>query len=251
MDSVFFSGSISIKTLPERVKQSLDIIKNEGKYRILVGDANGVDALIQKYCAKIGLTNVTIYTIGDTPRNQEAHFKVEYVKVPEGIRNGRQRQTVKDEKMTFDSNISYVIWDEQSQGSFTNIIRALKNDKKVRVFSSKNNSPLNNIDIDSISKIYFNSNGLAAKDLLDELFKKGIKEFNNVRQLNSYLVDNKYIEKSDLSPNTYKTLDTTFATDAFYRGKHNGVKFRFELVQVLVNKFQLKNKTGSYGDMRG
>jgi len=247
MDSVFFSGSISIKTLPERIKQSLDAIKSEGKYRILVGDANGFDSLLQTYCAKIGLTDVTVYTISEVPRNHEAAFDVKHVKVPDGIRGGRQRQTFKDAKMTLDSNISYVVWDEKSKGSHSNIIRAFKSNKKVRVFSAKNDEPINNIDIDSINKIYFNSNGLAAKDLLEELFKKGVKEFDTVRQLNSYLLNNNYIEKLDV----YRTLNTEYAIDDFYRGRHSGVKFKYELVQALVNKFQNKSKVGTYGGMRG
>ncbi|WP_114783563.1 hypothetical protein [Vibrio tetraodonis] len=251
MDSVFFSGSISIKTLPERIKRSLEAIKSEGKYRILVGDANGFDSLLQTYCAKIGLTDVTVYTISEVPRNHDAAFDVKYVKVPDGIRGSRQRQTVKDEKMTLDSNISYVVWDEKSKGSYSNIIRAFKNNKKVRVFSAKYDAPINNIDIDSINKIYFNSNGLAAKELLDELFNKGVKEFDTVRQLNSYLLNNNYIEKLESSSNVYRTLNTEYAIDNFYRGRHSGVKFKYELVQALANKFQNKSKVGTYGGMRG
>ncbi|MBF4359762.1 hypothetical protein, partial [Vibrio anguillarum] len=127
----------------------------------------------------------------------------------------------------------------------------LKNNKKVRVFSAKNDAPINNIDIDSINKIYFNSNGLAAKDLLEELFKKGVKEFDTVRQLSSYLLNNNYIEKLESPSNIYRTLNTEYAIDDFYRGRHSGVKFKYELVQALVNKFQNKSKVGTYGGMRG
>ncbi|MBF4343398.1 hypothetical protein EAY39_22165, partial [Vibrio anguillarum] len=116
------------------------------------------------------------------------------------------------------------------------------NNKKVRVFSAKNDAPINNIDIDSINKIYFNSNGLAAKDLLEELFKKGVKEFDTVRQLSSYLLNNNYIEKLESPSNIYRTLNTEYAIDDFYRGRHSGVKFKYELVQALVNKFQNKSK---------
>ncbi len=184
-------------------------------------------------------------------RNHEAAFDIKHVKVPDGIRGGRQRQTFKDEKMTLDSNISYVVWDEKSKGSYSNIIRAFNSDKKVRVFSAKKDAPINNIDIDRINKIHFNSNGLAAKDLLDELFKKGVKEFDNVRQLNSYLLNNNYIEKLDSSSNVYRTLNTEYALDDFYRGRHSGVKFKYELVQALVKKFQNKSKVGTYGGIRG
>ena len=66
-NSVFISGSISIQILPQEVKNSIHkIIDNQMK--ILVGDANGIDSLVQDYCFSLGYFNVTIYSISSMPR---------------------------------------------------------------------------------------------------------------------------------------------------------------------------------------
>jgi len=44
-NSVFISGSIAIKTLPQEVKNSIHKIV-DNKMKILVGDANGIDSLV-------------------------------------------------------------------------------------------------------------------------------------------------------------------------------------------------------------
>ncbi len=67
MDNVFFSKSISIKILPERIKQSLDLIKSEGSIEFWSVMRMDLTLFSQKYCAKIGLTDVTVYTISEVP----------------------------------------------------------------------------------------------------------------------------------------------------------------------------------------
>jgi len=55
MMSVFISGSISIRMLPPVVIETLERIM-ANQLEILVGDASGVDALVQKYCVHIAAT---------------------------------------------------------------------------------------------------------------------------------------------------------------------------------------------------
>ena len=70
-EKVFISGSISIKKLPKEVLKSIDkIISNH--FEILVGDANGVDKLVQEYCLKKQYFDVTVYSIFDFPRNRKS-----------------------------------------------------------------------------------------------------------------------------------------------------------------------------------
>ena len=58
---VFISGSISIKRLPKEALKSIDkIISNF--FEIIVGDARGVDSLVQEYCDSRGYHNVTVYS---------------------------------------------------------------------------------------------------------------------------------------------------------------------------------------------
>ncbi|MCT8986554.1 hypothetical protein [Shewanella phaeophyticola] len=252
MGSVFFSGSISIKRLPERIIQSINQINEIKEFEILVGDAAGFDSLLQDYCEKIGFTSVTVYSVNDTPRNFVNSFNFKQITTPDGIKSERKRQTYKDEQMTADSNISFVVWDEQSKGSYNNILRALKCDKKVRVFSTRTEQPINDITIDSITRIYHNSNGLTATELLDILYTKGVKEFDSVKQLNSFLVEQKYVLKViEGGKSTYKTANEIYSFDIVHRGKHSSAKFKYELAELLIHRFKSKDRSDGYGSIRG
>ncbi|RTZ92326.1 MAG: hypothetical protein DSY91_03820 [Deltaproteobacteria bacterium] len=131
---VFISGSISIKNLPAEVCRSMDRIMDQGM-RILVGDARGVDSLVQQYCLSRGYFDVTIYTISDPPRNiASERFGVRKIDVPDSLKNRRNRQAFKDRAMTEASDFSLVVWDGKSKGSYANIARALEQGKKVKVY---------------------------------------------------------------------------------------------------------------------
>jgi len=77
MKKIFISGSISIKTLPKEIEKILErIIENE--YKVLVGDAPGIDSLIQKYFVSKNYKNVAVYTVENKPRNYFDIFLKEY-----------------------------------------------------------------------------------------------------------------------------------------------------------------------------
>ncbi len=67
MITVFISGSIAIKSLPNNIKDSLKRII-EQNIHIFVGDADGIDYQIQEYCESLNYYNVTVYSIYRTPR---------------------------------------------------------------------------------------------------------------------------------------------------------------------------------------
>ena len=194
MKKVFISGSISIKELPDEIKTSLNNIK-EKNIAVLVGDAKGVDTLIQKYFSKTSYDNVTICSIYDTPRNRtSARFKTITVDAAKSIKSERKRQEIKDEYMTLNSTYSFVIWDGKSKGSFNNINRALEQKKLLKVFYTKESRYLNHSEItkENIKKIYEDNNGITLKDLskytnlsLDTL-KENIKKYKDYWIINSY-----------------------------------------------------------------
>ena len=134
MKSVFISGSISIKKLPNIVCESFDKIIAQNIH-IYLGDADGVDILAQNYFASKNYTNITICTIKEYPRNIASNtFKIKQIKYDSSIKSERERQTFKDEFMTGASDYSFVIWDGKSKGSFANIKRAIENNKKLKVY---------------------------------------------------------------------------------------------------------------------
>ena len=135
MKKVFISGSMSIKKLDELVRNSLEKIIALN-LQVLVGDAYGVDKLVQEYFYNQNYYNVTIYTIFDIPRNLVSN-KFLIKKINTNGLKGRKAQEKKDETMTFESNYSFVIWDGKSKGSFNNILRAFENNKKLKIYYEK------------------------------------------------------------------------------------------------------------------
>jgi len=60
---IFISGSIAIKVLSERNISLLEDIINQ-KHEILIGDAFGIDKLVQEYLYSRNYQNVTVYFSG-------------------------------------------------------------------------------------------------------------------------------------------------------------------------------------------
>ena len=126
-NKVFINGSISIKELPQEVKNSIDKIIQQ-KFEILVGDASGIDTLVQEYCLLLNYYNVTVYSISVFPRYKASeHFRTKYIEVSNSIKKERERQQEKDKAMTTDSKFTFTIWDGKSKGSYDNILRGLNN----------------------------------------------------------------------------------------------------------------------------
>lgn len=111
--TVFVSGSRSIKSLPAQARDHLDRYIAQGAH-ILVGDAPGVDALIQRYLRNANYSQVTVFHIGEHPRNNIG-FKTERV--------AGSRQTDKDAQMAQRADRGLAIWDGKSPGTKTNISR--------------------------------------------------------------------------------------------------------------------------------
>jgi len=167
MKKVFISGSINLSILPKIVEKSLKTIQ-EQNIKILVGDAKGIDSLIQDYFSKKAYFNLNIYSIYETPRNRKNNnFKTILIDVDMDIKSERKKQEKKDEYMSLNSDYSFVIWDGKSKGSFNNIQRALENNKLLKVYYTKDGRLLqeNELNRDTINKIYEKNNGLTLREL--------------------------------------------------------------------------------------
>jgi adenine-specific DNA-methyltransferase len=112
--SIFVSGSNTISRLSEEAIKSLDKIVELG-FEIIVGDAPGVDRLVQLYLSEKHV-RVTVYFVGQEPRNYvDARFDVKRIEGP---------QTTIDEAMTTDCTYALAIWDGVSEETRANIRRA-------------------------------------------------------------------------------------------------------------------------------
>lgn len=116
---VFIGGSIGINYLEYAVKDELDKYMS-GELEILVGDAYGIDSLVQRYLIEYGYDNVTVYASNGRARNNIGGWKIKAIEVPSGV-FGRDFYTYKDIAMTADCDFALMIWNGKSQGTLNNI----------------------------------------------------------------------------------------------------------------------------------
>ena len=245
---VFISGSISIKKLPSKVKESILKIINKN-LEILVGDANGIDSLIQDFCKENQYSNLTIYTIELFPRYKaDDNFNILKVNVPNDIKRDRQRQQEKDKQMTLDSDYSLIIWDGKSKGSYSNIIRAIDNNQKVKVYLTEINDYIaqNKIKKEEIEYIYRKNNGYTATEVLNLLQNEVENTFKRTQELNKFLLNKLIIKKEHNVYIPTEKYQNLFLIEK-YRGKIKGIKFKNEFIdwieQELKNQSQFKQQT--------
>ena len=233
MKSVFISGSISIKMLPKEVKESIDKIVNN-QMPILVGDANGIDSLVQDYCFSLNYFNVTVYSISSQPRYKASDiFALKTIAVASEIKGGRERQQEKDKAMTTDSQYSFIIWDGKSKGSYANINRAFEQDKKVKLYSQNRFLKQSEINVENIESIYRENSGYTAFEVVQCL--KNI--FNRTQDLNRWLIENSIIKKDNNIYQPMSSYENLFIIDR-YRGQVKGIKFRQEFLGWIEGNYR-------------
>lgn len=236
---VFISGSISIKKLPTEVIKSIDKIISQN-FEILVGDAKGVDSLVQNYCSKMNYFNVTVYTIGEAPRyllNQK--FKVKKIKIADNIKKEFQRQQEKDIAMTKDCDYCLIVWDEKSKGSYSNILRAIEYKKKFKVYLTKTKKFLESTKINKleIEHIYRENSGFTASEIIERLKKDVSEDFKSTKFLYKFLLDKKMIIKEGKIYLPEKNYSNLFIVNR-YKGKITGIKFRNEFLNWIEKELK-------------
>jgi hypothetical protein len=135
MKTVFIAGSISISRLHALFVQRITKIVDSG-LSIVVGDADGADASIQKSLQHLNARNVTVYCSGTEPRNNVGHWPVRVVRSdhPPG---SRAFYTAKDIEMAKIADYGLMMWDAKSIGTLSNVIELLKREHSSRVFVNK------------------------------------------------------------------------------------------------------------------
>lgn len=129
---IFIAGPRAVKKLDKYVEEKLDnIIKNE--FTLLIGDAAGVDKLVQQYVYNKHYDKVTIYASQGKTRNNIGNWQVEKVNV-EGNIKGFDFYAAKDKKMAEDADYGFMIWNGESKGTLNNIIKLTRLNKTVLVY---------------------------------------------------------------------------------------------------------------------
>jgi adenine-specific DNA-methyltransferase len=107
VQSVVICGSRSITQLPDEALASLTRIVQQG-LDINIGDAPGVDTLVQQWLASQGYQRVMVWHIGQSPRNNIGGWTATSV---------QGRFTDRDKAMCNASTWGLAIWDGRSPGT--------------------------------------------------------------------------------------------------------------------------------------
>ncbi|AKF38774.1 TPA: hypothetical protein PXN30_003594 [Yersinia enterocolitica] len=135
MTTIFIAGSITIKKLDpliiERIKKIVD-----KKFKVVVGDANGVDSSVQRELLQMGCNTTTVFSSSPKPRNNLGSWPVNFVKT-DHPRGSRAFFTAKDIKMAEYADCGLMVWDAKSTGTLSNVIELLTRNKSSVVFINK------------------------------------------------------------------------------------------------------------------
>ncbi len=145
---VFIGGSISIKYLDYAVKDELDKYMNN-RLEILVGDAYGIDSLVQSYCKDYEF--VTVYASNGRARSNIGKWNVRAIEASGYY--GREFYEQKDKAMTTDCDFGFMIWDGKSKGTLANIRRLIECGKGVNVYLSEKRQMKSVNDFDDYKEI--------------------------------------------------------------------------------------------------
>jgi len=138
---VFIGGSRHLRRLDDA--QLLDELTQMmvNKHQVLVGDAVGVDEGVQRYFAGQGYGNVTVYHMGDYPRQNHNPGDWEIRRVADnGARRDYKYFARKDEKMSVDADCGFMLWDGESKGTLNNVLNLLEGGKRATVYFSPDRS---------------------------------------------------------------------------------------------------------------
>lgn len=142
--TVFISGSSKTqikdsgyyrKKLPNEIKQTIDDYISQ-KYKIVVGDAPGIDRQVQNYLNKKGYSKVEIYGPGSKVRySANKNWKTKTIDDSEHKVGSKEWLAKKDIAMTNAAKVGLaVVLDEGSTATKNNVQRLIDQHKDVKVF---------------------------------------------------------------------------------------------------------------------
>ena len=101
---------------------------------VIVGDANGADKAVQQYLFSKHYDNVEIFCSGTACRNNVGHWNTRVIDTDPHDR-GRRFYAAKDRAMAHEATYGFMVWDGKSTGTLLNVLRLLRQDKKVVVYN--------------------------------------------------------------------------------------------------------------------
>lgn len=132
MNRVFLGGSRKISRLNESIRARLEEIVRR-RMQVLIGDANGADKAMQRQLADWKYPHVTVYHVGDAPRNNEGPWPTRHVPTPPRAR-GFDFYAAKDRVMAEEAECGMMLWDGESRGTLANAENLARDGKPVSVY---------------------------------------------------------------------------------------------------------------------
>jgi hypothetical protein len=133
MSKIFIGGSRYVSRLGAPIRARLDTIIEKG-LPVIVGDANGADKAVQQYLFSRNYDLVEVFCSGTKCRNNVGHWKTRQIDVDPRER-GYRFYAAKDRVMAREADFGFMVWDGKSMGTLLNVLRLLRQDKKVVVYS--------------------------------------------------------------------------------------------------------------------
>ncbi len=167
MTTVFLSGSRSISRLNSEVRQRLQNMVDKG-LDIITGDANGADRTMQAFLADQQYPKVTVYFVGEAPRNNVGKWATHKVTADAPTRAMRDFYAQKDREMSKIADLGFVLWDGKSSGALQNIFWLLSQGKTAVVYFAPEKRFFNFKAQDEVVELLINYDD----DLLDDIERK-------------------------------------------------------------------------------
>jgi hypothetical protein len=133
MRTVFVGGSRRVFRLAGAVRTRLDTIMQKG-FPVIVGDANGADKAVQQYLSDKSYEHVEVFCSGTACRNNVGHWHTRQIKTDPRDR-GFRFYAAKDRVMAGEADFGLMIWDGKSTGTLLNVLRLLRQNKKVVLYN--------------------------------------------------------------------------------------------------------------------
>lgn len=134
MMKVFIGGSRKVSVLSSEVRQRLDEMLAK-HLPIVIGDAPGVDKSVQQYLHSKGYRDLEVFCSGTHCRNNVGNWPTRHVAVDSSKRDFEFYAT-KDLRMSEEASFGLMIWDGKSAGTLMNVLRLIKQNKKVVIFET-------------------------------------------------------------------------------------------------------------------
>ncbi len=199
---VFISGTKVInkfvKDLPDQVKGYLDKLMAE-ENEILIGDCWGTDTCVQEYLSRSGYKSVTVYVSGSKDRTRINAGKWEEKHVRADGKTPYVFRVEKDFHMAEDSDFGLAIWDEESKGTYINMLCLAFWGKETLLYLIKEQEWLTIRSLEDLRAFAGKPGEIGAEDIGEALRNCGFSE-----EMTEYLVTENAITPYQLSDVIFK-----------------------------------------------